>query len=315
MQSIPHQTPTAAHSSTTRTHKIFFSPTTNLHIPYWSPDHKKYSFGPWEYFFWNYFETPIAHQTYILMQEKSNTPSEAANTAHTLPLGMDGGIPALVWSTWSKICPPCTDLCHPNRHQTHFLTYQKSKTPPEATNTAYTLPLDTYDGITALVWPSWSKICPPHTDLCHPNPTSNLHFDAPKIQNAFRATKSTLEGCSWPIGTRTWRIWLGRPAGWLCSGLKWRWMEFLDRHGSENFLMRLMNQPLHAVLDAYFVLIGPNGARMIPWRTCQGPQLSWLQVANAFGSHLMFMFNSDGSGWWGSWKMSNPVGCLPKLLL
>ena len=68
---------------------------------------------------------------------------------------------------------------------------------------------------------------PPSTHwFLRPESPSRSCFDAAKIQNAPRGSKSTLEGCSWPIGTRTDWICLGRHSSWLYKGLNWCWFRF-----------------------------------------------------------------------------------------
>ena len=113
---------------------------------------------------------------------KSHTPQEATNTAYISPLDMYSGIGTFGWGDMAKIHPPHTDLFYVIQLHYHFLMWQKSNTPQEATNTAYIRPLDMYSGIGSFGWGDLAKIHQWYTDLFY---VIQLHYHFLMWQKSF----------------------------------------------------------------------------------------------------------------------------------
>ena len=109
--------------------------------------------------------TVIQVHYHFLTWQKSHTPQEATNIAYISPLDMYSGIGTLGWGDLAKIHPPHTDVFDVIQLHYHFLAWQKSNTPQEATNTVYIRPLDMYRDIGTFGWGDLAKIHQWHTDL------------------------------------------------------------------------------------------------------------------------------------------------------
>ena len=222
-----HQKPAWCHScTTTRTRKFFFLPTTNLHLPYWSPDHKKNCFWTWEHFFLIFFSGPILPTT----PHSSRTSTPKGWKKIFVASSQPTSIILTAWAWKGTTLGPGNIFFYfffdPESPSKSLFDVAKIQKAPRGSKYSIHLAF-------GYVW--WHSRLglvrfrqnPPSTHwFLRPESPSRSCFDASKIQNAPRGSKSTLEGCSWPIGTRTDWICLGRHSSWLYKGLNWCWFRF-----------------------------------------------------------------------------------------
>lgn len=230
-----HQKPASCHScTTTRTPKIFFLPTTNLHLPYWSPDDKKNCFWTWEHFFLIFFFGPILPTT----PHSSRTSTPKGWKKIFVASSQPTSIILTAWAWKGTTLGPGNIFFNfffdPESPSKSLFDVAKIQKAPRGSKYSIHLAF-------GYVW--WHSRLglvrfrqnPPSTHwFLRPESPSRSCFDAAKIQNAPRGSKSTLEACSWPIGTRTDWIFawvdtaVGSTKAWtdVGSGSAVSWIQF-----------------------------------------------------------------------------------------